>query len=99
MPHEELGLPTAVCARASLMGAWDHFYSDSAFDPNVSTHYVNLPHGLLISPEEQVLLQLPAGRLEQHARWQWLGRTLAVTDESVHPYARIYAQWCPDHPM
>ena len=50
--RDELGLPGHWLQRAMLMGAWDHFYPDSAFDPGVSTHYVNLPHWLDLSAEE-----------------------------------------------
>lgn len=53
---EELGLRPDVClkllAKARLMGAWDHFYPDSVFSTNVSTHYVNLPHWLPLSWDE-----------------------------------------------
>ena len=31
------------------MVAWDHFYPDSAFSPNVSTHDVHAPHWLPLS--------------------------------------------------
>ena len=75
------------------MGAWDHFYPDSAFDRNASTHYVNLPHWLQISHDEVSKLQLPQGPDEQHASWRWLGLNEAAIDPSVHPYVQIYAQW------
>lgn len=91
--HDELGLPASVLGRAILMGAWDHFYPDSAFDPNVSTHYVNLPHWLEVSSEEVSSLQLPQGPKEQHASWQWLPLDEVAIDRSVHPYVHIYAQW------
>lgn len=40
----ELGLPLSDCAHFELMGVWDHFYSNSACDESISTHYVNLSH-------------------------------------------------------
>ena len=40
----ELGLSDAAVGSFSLMGIWDHIYNNSALDPNISTHYVNLPH-------------------------------------------------------
>ena len=40
----ELGLRDNKLEDFSLMGIWDHFYRNSAFDENTSTHYVNLPH-------------------------------------------------------
>lgn len=90
---DELGLPAALLYSARLMGAWDHFYSDSAFDPDVSTHYVNLPHWLAIRDDNAASLTLPAGMTEQHGRWQWLPLDRAAKDETVHPYVRVYAEW------
>jgi colanic acid biosynthesis protein WcaH len=63
------------------MGAWDHFYPDSAFDPAVSTHYVNLPHWLALTwPEIAQLSILPDA---QHSAWQWLKAKQAQGDEGV----------------
>lgn len=94
---EELGLCETTLSRARLMGAWDHFYPDSAFDPAVSTHYVNLPHWLPLSAEEASALSLPQGADQQHVRWQWLPLDQAVRAETVHPYVRLYAQWLLDN--
>jgi colanic acid biosynthesis protein WcaH len=94
---DELGLPATALPRARLMGAWDHGYPDSAFDPAVSTHYVNLPHWLALCADEAAALALPHGPDQQHTRWQWLPLEQAARDESVHPYVRIYAQWLRDN--
>ncbi len=91
--QDELGLPASALERALPMGAWDHFYPDSAFDPAVSTHYVNLPLWLVLTPDEEKHLQLPQGAGEQHARWQWLALEQAASDKAVHAYVRVYAQW------
>jgi len=91
--HDELGLPAAVMDRAIPMGSWDHFYPDSAFDPQVSTHYVNLPLWLALTQGEEQQLRLPQGDGEQHARWQWLALDQAAVDASVHAYVQVYAQW------
>jgi colanic acid biosynthesis protein WcaH len=93
--RDELGLPASALARSVPMGAWDHFYTDSAFDPAVSTHYVNLPWWLPLTREEVAALALPHGPGEQHAHWQWLPLAQAQVDPTVHPYARVYAQWTP----
>lgn len=45
----ELGVQADDLQGARLMGVWDHFYEDSAFSSEVSTHYVNLPHVLRLS--------------------------------------------------
>lgn len=91
--HDEMGLPPSILQRATLMGAWDHLYSDSAFGLDVPVHYVNLPHWLQISDVESSGLQLPEGPEEQHCLWQWLSLEKAEVDTSVHPYVRVYAQW------
>jgi len=84
-------LAAQLPGRARLMGAWDHFYPDSAFSPSVSTHYVNLPHWLALSWEEIALLRLPQG--EQHSKWQWLALVDAIQATDVHAYVRPYAAW------
>lgn len=90
---EELGLPDAALRRATLMGAWDHFYPDSAFDAAISTHYVNLALWLPLTADEITALTLPAGVGEQHAAWQWMPLKQAEADEAVHPHVRVYAGW------
>lgn len=92
--QHELGLPAALLERAVLMGAWDHFYPDSAFDPMVSTHYVNLPHWLPLSGPE--IAQLSIGPDAQHSDWTWRDVAEAAADEAVHPYVRPYAAWVWD---
>lgn len=90
---EELGLPEATLRRATLMGAWDHFYPDSAFAADVSTHYVNLALWLALTRDEVDALTLPEGDGEQHACWQWMPLTQAEADASVHPHVQVYAAW------
>ena len=94
--HDELGLPASVWQRAILMGVWDHFYQDSAFSPEVSTHYVNLPHWLKIGDDEKRLLQLPQGPEEQHSNWHWFNLTEIENNEAIHQYARSNAEWIVD---
>ena len=89
--RDELGLAPQQIERAMLMGVWDHFYPDSAFDDAVSTHYVNLPHWLALSwPEVERLALRPNA---QHSAWQWFDAGQAQVDEGVHPYVRAYAGW------
>ncbi|MFC5520218.1 NUDIX domain-containing protein [Polaromonas jejuensis] len=91
----ELGLAPELCerawAQARLMGAWDHFYPDSAFSPSVPTHYVNLPYWWPLSWADVALLRLPIG--EQHSAWQWLPLADAGQSPLVHAYVRPYAAW------
>jgi colanic acid biosynthesis protein WcaH len=63
----ELGLQTGEIHGAKLMGVWDHFYENSAFGTDVSTHYFNLPHVLRL----EHFLKLNALPLDQHIAWRW----------------------------
>lgn len=91
--RDELALPDAFAARATLMGAWDHFYPDSAFDANTSTHYVNLPHALALASAELRAWNPPAGANAQHGEWCWMPLNQAARHERVHPYVQAYARW------
>lgn len=87
---EELGLTPAVAStwlpRAALLGAFDHLYADSAFDPNVSTHYVNLVYALTLTEAEAATWVMPpVGAGHQHAAWRWQSVAKLATDASVHP--------------
>lgn len=91
--REELGanisLTEALMQRAVLIGAWDHFYPDSAFSPTVPTHYVNLPFAAALSDAEVGSLRLPEG--EQHAHWRWIA--LARAAQEVHAHVQPYVAW------
>ena len=89
----ELGLPKALLQSARLMGVWDHFYEDSAFSSEVSTHYVNLPHLLRLKRTLDVSV-LP---LDQHTAWRWQHAEVVADAEDVHPYVHFYAQWVANH--
>ena len=78
---------------ALLMGVWDHFYEDSAYSPEISTHYVNLPHVLQLKQP----LELDALPADQHSGWRWQDTKDAAVADDVHPYVRVYAQWLFDH--
>ena len=95
--REELGVQLRNLGSARLMGAWDHFYSESTFDPLVSVHYVNLPHCLPLTDDEARDLHPPQGPEQQHERWQWLPVQQAAQDDSVHRYVQAYAQWILAH--
>lgn len=85
---------TQLRGRMHLMGAWDHFYPDSAFSADISTHYVNMPYWLPLSWAELELLILPLASADaQHAQWQWMPVEEAAASDEVHWFARPYAQW------
>ena len=66
-----------------------YFYPDSAFDPGVSTRYVNLQHAGHLTEDEARSVQPPSGQGLQHQTWMWMPVALASTDERVHEYVRM----------
>jgi len=97
--EDELGLNLSAGTKACLMGVWDHFYDDSAFSDQVSTHYVNLPHYCHLQSKQICNLALPFGEAEQHSEWRWASLDVVVVDSTVHSYARAYAQWLLDNEL
>jgi colanic acid biosynthesis protein WcaH len=89
LAHDEIGLNHDWLSRAQLLGAWDHFYPDSAFDADVSTHYVNLPHALHLTEDEAKAFQPLSGQGLQHKTWMWMSVAQANIDERVHEYVRL----------
>ena len=77
----------------TLMGVWDHFYNESAFDENLATHYINLPHYIFVSQQTKDSLNLPAGIEEQHSDWTWMPLNEAASHPKVHQYVRQYTSW------
>ena len=83
----ELGLSGIAVEGFSLMGMWDHFYSNSALDQNTSTHYVNLPHYAEFKSKPQIALD------NQHGEFKWFDLSVVADDEKFNPYMRNYAIW------
>ena len=83
----ELGLCDTAVESFSLMGIWDHFYSNSALDQDISTHYVNLPHYAEFQSRPEIILD------DQHGDFKWLDLSVVFKDEKFNPYMRNYASW------
>jgi colanic acid biosynthesis protein WcaH len=83
----ELGLSDLKIEDFSLMGIWDHFYSNSVVDENISTHYVNLPHYTYFKSKPEITLD------DQHGDFKWFDLSMVSNDEKIHPYIRNYAGW------
>ena len=86
--QEELG-QTSTLNAPLLLGAWEHIYPDSAFDERISTHYVNLPHLVLLSNQTAWDWQLVPS--DQHDQWRWMALSQVTNNASVHAYVRPYA--------
>ena len=83
----ELGLSGIAVEDFSLMGVWDHFYTNSAVDQGISTHYVNLPHYAEFKSRPQIALD------NQHDEFKWFDLSVISNDEKSHPYMRKYTSW------
>lgn len=83
----ELGLLDVDVDDFELMGIWDHFYSNSAIDDGISTHYVNLPHFCRLESKPVILGD------SQHDNLDWFDIDKIANDEGCHRYARNYAAY------
>ncbi len=83
----ELGLSGIAVEDFSLMGMWDHFYNNSAYDENTSTHYVNLPHYVEFKSKPKITLDA------QHAEFKWFDLSVVSNEDKSHPYIRNYSLW------
>jgi colanic acid biosynthesis protein WcaH len=83
----ELSLAGLAVEDFTLMGLWDHFYSNSIFNQDSSTHYVNLPHYSEFKSHPEIVLD------DQHSECKWFDVSVVSNDEKFHPYMRNYASW------
>lgn len=83
LTEQELGVAIAI-ENARYLGLYEHFYTDSIFGEDVSTHYVVngfevvLPNGNASLPKEQ------------HNDYRWLSETEFRTSDEVHVHSRWY---------
>jgi colanic acid biosynthesis protein WcaH len=84
---EELGTEYLI-ENASLLGPYDHFYTDCVFNENISTHYVAIAYVLKINSNE--LNSLPIA--QQHSNYNWLTIETLFENDAVHTYTKLYLQ-------
>jgi len=72
--------------QAKLLGLFEHFYENSVFSDEISTHYINAAHVLMIKQDD--LKSLPTD--EQHAGYRWMNLEEIKNNESVHEYTKAY---------
>ena len=82
--QSELGLEVEGLEHFRLMGVWDHFYKNSAFDESISTHYVNLPHYICMEFRPGLKLD------EQHNGMAWFDLE-DVANNNCHKHMQNYA--------
>ena len=84
---EELGTEYLI-ENASLLGPYDHFYTDCVFNEYISTHYVAVAYVLKINSNE--LNSLPIAR--QHSNYSWLTIETLLKNDEVHTHTKWYLQ-------
>ncbi|AEF53537.1 GDP-mannose mannosyl hydrolase [Marinomonas posidonica] len=82
--NSELGQPFNYRS-ATLLGLYDHFYNDSVFSENISTHYINASHLIRIYLDS--LLSLPS---DQHQDYRWADIDTLNQDDTVHSYSKVF---------
>ena len=83
----ELGLCDVLVEDFSLMGIWDHFYNNSAFSEDTSTHYVNLPHFAYFKYKPKLIQD------DQHDIFKWFDLSFIINEEIFHHHSKEYADW------
>lgn len=81
--RSELGQNIDVSSMRFL-GVYQHFYTDSVFDSERSTHYVVLAYQLMLDLD---LRTLPC---QQHGDYIWLSPQSVANDQTVHDNTRAY---------
>ena len=69
---------------AHFLGLFDHFYSDSFFSAEISTHYINSAYALKY---ERRFIDLPNN---QHSNYKWLSIDALLEDQKVHAYSKVF---------
>ncbi len=70
--------------QAWLLGLFDHFYDDSFFSTDVSTHYINATHAVRLSKVDI------KPTTEQHSCYRWIAIDEIELDETVHVFSKVF---------
>lgn len=84
LTQEELGQAIPI-EESTLLGPYDHFYTDNVFGDDFSTHYVAIAYVIEL---ENDLGQLPMN--VQHGKYQWFSLNELMADELVHINTKNY---------
>lgn len=79
----ELGMEISI-QEARYQGLYEHFYTDSALDRSISTHYAVNAFVIELNSD---IADLPQ---EQHSEYQWLSKEMLLKDKQVHEHSKWY---------
>lgn len=80
----ELNIDASI-TEAEFLGAFEHFYNDTFFSSNGTTHYIALGY---VYKSKSVEFSFPLG--EQHSKYKWLSMNELLSHNLVHPYTKNY---------
>ena len=69
---------------ACFLGVFEHLYTDSVFDSEISTHYIALGYQLMVDTNFDTL------PLDQHHQYQWFTLNDLLNDANVHKNTKAY---------
>lgn len=81
----------------TLLGAWDHFYPNSSFSNEVSTHYVNMPYLFSVDRRQKRKIEKTIGYCSQHTDWKWVDLVQIDKEVSVHKYVKKSVRAIANH--
>ena len=70
-----------------FMEANEHFYENSFFSSNISTHYVNLSYMIILKNRPKITLDF------QHSEHLWIKLDDCYDNEQIHSYVLSYIFW------
>lgn len=91
--ESELGLLKINLEKFHHMGVWDHFYENSIFGDNISTHYVNLPYYTILNKKPELSIDF------QHSGFQWFDIKDVAFNKKFNKYTNLYAKYLLDNQL
>lgn len=70
-----------------FIGLYEHFYSDSFFSDDMSTHYINSTYLCRVADAEKLIKGLP---VDQHSVFKLLTISELEKDESVNQFSKVF---------
>ena len=85
---QELGFEEVPRYTSSLLGVWDHFYSDSIFSDSMPTHYVNIGYAIKLN----LILDFHFLPDSQHLAWAFWTIDEIAKSSKVHENVKRYVE-------
>lgn len=82
---EELGIDSGITrADAKFLGVFEHFYDDSFFSDQITTHYIVLGYEFILKKNEKI------DEFTQHLEYVWKSVSQLKLDNKVHYFTKKY---------